>query len=134
MKRRVAKKIVKRFREDPRELGRTGTYHIGLIETAHRLVGQGLAGESREAYLEELLKGREALAPAVQPAPAAEASAQGEPGAGERAPKPAAVKRSSAPDTSSMTVEELRAQAKQAGLTGYSKLKKAELIAALRDS
>jgi hypothetical protein len=33
-----------------------------------------------------------------------------------------------------MTVEELRALAKQAGLKGYSKLKKAELIAALSDS
>lgn len=32
------------------------------------------------------------------------------------------------------TVEELRARAREIGLTGYSKLRKAQLIAALRDS
>jgi hypothetical protein len=134
MNRRVAKKIVKRFRDNPRGLGRAGTYHIELIETAHRLVGQGLAGESREAYLEEVLKGREAAAVAAEPSPAEEAPVPREADGGERAPKRPAVKRGSAPDTSSMTVEELRALAKQAGLKGYSKLKKAELIAALSDS
>ena len=39
----------------------------------------------------------------------------------------------SAEDYEDRTVEELRARAKELGLSGYSKLRKAELIARLRD-
>tara|TARA_B110001454_G_C12548727_1_gene362602 strand:- start:73 stop:576 length:504 start_codon:yes stop_codon:yes gene_type:complete len=48
----------------------------------------------------------------------------------EAAPK-AEVKESTAVDYSSMTVAELKAAAKEQGITGYTSLKKAELIEAL---
>lgn len=51
--------------------------------------------------------------------------------AAKKEAKPAAKKEAASTDLSSMTVAELKAMAKDKGITGYSKLKKDELIAEL---
>lgn len=131
---RIAKKIVEKFNANT--AGCT-VYTMIQIHTAHRMIGRMLEPDKVRLYQEALASSR-AVAPKRVEANVGvmkvviDAGPDGQLGTDD---DEVSITKADPPSgdaaLTSLTVAELREKAKTTGLTGYSKMKKADLIEAL---